>query len=121
MRRERGRSRTALTIAPRPRCGKLPAGCVSRKLFTPAARVSAVLCAGVCVLWVRSYSAFDSAGFACQPPATVTAVRTDVQFTFWLPTTTSRRHPPRVSNTEWLSNQSASYMFGNVPATSRVS
>jgi hypothetical protein len=31
-----------------------------RKLFTLAAGVSAVLCAAVCVLWVRSYSAYDS-------------------------------------------------------------
>ena len=33
-----------------------------RKLFTLAAGVSAVLCAGVCVLWVRSYFREDEGG-----------------------------------------------------------
>ena len=32
---------------------------MSRKLFTLAAGASAVLCVGVCVLWVRSYNAGD--------------------------------------------------------------
>jgi hypothetical protein len=43
-----------------------------RKLFTLAAGVSAVLCAGTCVLWVRSYWAgeeliWDGASAADQP------------------------------------------------------
>lgn len=34
-----------------------------RKLFTLAARVSAVLCVAVCVLWVRSYWRADEWGW----------------------------------------------------------
>jgi len=35
-----------------------------RKLFTLAAGVSAVVCVGVCVLWVRSYGRSDLVGLA---------------------------------------------------------
>ena len=35
---------------------------MSRKLFTLAAGVSAVLCVGVCMLWVRSYWHADEWG-----------------------------------------------------------
>ena len=60
-----GRARTGTRDPARaPPCGAVKSPPMRRKLFTLAAGVSALLCAGVCVLWFHSSDRWDDIGWA---------------------------------------------------------